>query len=182
MTGSLFIGVALDDDARRAVQIHIEREELPGQPVVPEDWHLTLRFLGEASSETIVVLHEALSASDLGLRTEIVFGRLGAFPRPDRAGVLWLGVEEGAADLTAIRSRVEATARSAGFRAGDLSFTPHVTLSLPEPPADVRGLVDRVPALQKRMAVDAVVLFRRRLGLGLGRYEEIGRYPLRDPD
>lgn len=180
--GRLFLGVALTDKARHAVHAHLLRERLPGRIVVPGDWHLTLRFLGETSSETIVELHEALSAADLGLRTEIAFGGLGAFPRPEGAKVLWLGVEEGAADLTAIRSRVEATARSVGFPAGDLSFTPHLTLSRPEPPVDVRGLIDRVPTLPERMAVNAVVLFRTHSGRSPGRYEEVARYPLRDPN
>ena len=96
--------------------------------------------------------------------------------------MLWLGVEDGRAALTALAARVEVAAREAGFPPETGPFAPHVKLSRLAPPADVRRLVDRVPSAQERMTVGAVVLFRSRPGGGPGRYEEVERYALRhDP-
>ena len=118
----------------------------------------------------MATFRETVRTADLGVRTEIVFGRLDAFPNPDRAGVLWLGVDEGAADLATIQSRVEVAAHRAGFPARSHMFTPHVTLSRSEQPVDVRELAKQVPTLPERMIVDAVVLFRTHPGRSHGHY------------
>lgn len=176
--GRLFLGVALTDQARCAVRLHLAPEALPRRVVSPEDWHLTLRFLGETAYEPFEGLREALGTADLGPRFDVVLGRLGTFPGPDRAVVLWLGVDEGTGALAALAARVESVARRTGFPSETRAFAPHVTLSRLRPPADVSRLVERVPALQERMAVDAVVLFRSGRGGGSGCYEEVERYPL----
>ena len=176
--GRLFFGVALTDGARHAVQGHLAHERIPGRSTAPEGWHLTLRFLGETAPDALERLRERRAAADLGARFDVVFGRLGAFPAPESAEVLWLGVNEGAPALAALAARVESCAREAGFPAETRPYMPHVTLSRLRPPADVRRLVERVPALREGMAVDAIVLFRRRLGGEPGRYEELQRFPL----
>ena len=72
---------------------------LPGRPVDPDNWHITLRFLGrtEPVQRDLVLAdideHVAQAPFTLG------FGGLGAFPRPGRATVLWLGIEQGADEL-----------------------------------------------------------------------------------
>ena len=180
--GRFFLGVALTDETRHALLRHLNAVEIPGHLDRSEDWHLTLRFLGETSPEALEALRVALVTADFEHPFDIVFGRLGAFPGPERARVLWLGVEDGRAALTALAARVEVAAREAGFPPETGPFAPHVTLSRLAPPADVRRLVDRVPSAQERMTVGAVVLFRSRPGGGPGRYEEVERYALRhDP-
>jgi 2'-5' RNA ligase len=46
----LFIGVALSDEARRAIALSLPKI-LPGKPVSPENWHFTLRFLGSTRAD-----------------------------------------------------------------------------------------------------------------------------------
>jgi 2'-5' RNA ligase len=179
--GRLFLGVALTDPARSAVRLHLAPETLPGRVVSCDDWHLTLRFLGDTPLASLGRLRDALGTVDLGPRADVVFGRLGAFPSPDRAVALWLGVDEGATALTMLAARAEVAARRAGFPPEGRPYVPHVTLSRLRPPEDVRRLVERVPALQERMAVDAAVLFRPRPGPGSSRYEEVQRFPLSAP-
>jgi hypothetical protein len=78
------------------------------------------------------------------------FGRLGAFPKPRRATVLWVGVEEGAREIRALAAEVEAAARRAGFAAEEKAFSPHLTLSRIQPPQDVSSLIERVSAFESR--------------------------------
>ena len=177
--GRLFLGVTLTEQVRAALQGHLQSERLPGRAVAACGWHLTLRFLGDTSHETVNRLHEALGVADLGQPFDVVFGTLGAFPDPACASVLWIGVDEGTDALSAVAARLEGIVRQVGFAAEERPFAPHLTLSRLRPPVDVRELAERVPALQARMAVNAVVLFRTRHGQGLGRYEQIQRYPLR---
>lgn len=179
--GRLFLGVPVAEDVRGALREHLRGVELPGRAVPPGNWHLTLRFLGDTPPEALARLREALEAEEMGSRAAVTFGGLGAFPRPARASVLWLGVEEGADALRALAERAEAAARRAGWAAETRPFTPHLTLARIQPPRDVREIVERVPPFPERMAVDAVVLFRSHLGGGPARYEEMERFPLSPP-
>ena len=48
--GRLFVAVPLSDDVRAALAAHVldfaGDRPLPGKPVPPPIWHLTMRFLG----------------------------------------------------------------------------------------------------------------------------------------
>ncbi|HEV2150007.1 MAG TPA: RNA 2',3'-cyclic phosphodiesterase [Longimicrobiaceae bacterium] len=181
----LFLAVDLPEDARRALEVHLRESlagrPLPGRAVAPRSWHLTLRFLGDTAPERRVGVVRALREADPGPAFTLGFGGLGAFPRPARASVLWLGVEEGAAPLRALAATAEEAARQAGFPAEARPFSPHLTLSRIRPPQDVRGVVERVPAFRERIPVEEVVLFRSHLGPGGARYEAVEHFPLRAP-
>ena len=176
--GRLFLGIPLTDNAVSALRLHLQNEELPGRVVPPEKWHLTLRFLGDTAQDALERLGHSLRARPLGSQADIMFGGLGAFPRAQRASVLWVGIVEGTAALQAIAANVEDAVQRAGFSAESRAFAPHLTLSRLQPPRDVRLLVERVPSFDVRMTVDTVVLMRSHLGRGPSRYEEVERFEL----
>jgi 2'-5' RNA ligase len=176
--GRLFLGIPLADELTGALAQHLAPAALPGRLVPPDKWHLTLRFLGDTSHETLHRLHEALRATSFGPRFEIVFDRLGAFPRPARASVLWLGVGHGAEMLTALAKSIESAVRQAGFAAESRAFASHLTVSRLQSPRDVRPVIEAVPAFRERMQVNDVILFRSHLGRGPSRYEVVERFAL----
>jgi len=179
----LFLGVEPPAGARRALEAHLREalggRGLPGRAVAPANWHLTLRFLGETPPERRAALVRALEEADPGPGFTLGFGGLGAFPRPARAAVLWLGVEEGTSALGALAGVAEAAAQRAGFPAETRPFSPHLTLSRIRPPRDVGSIVERVPAFLGRIPVEEMVLYRSHPGPGGVRYEAVGRFPLR---
>lgn len=178
--GRLFLGVPLLDEVREGLRRHLAAAgPLPGRPVQPGNWHLTLRFLGDTTSDQHRKLVEELRAADLGARFGLAFGGLGAFSKPRRASVLWIGVREGAAELSAVAGIIEQAARRAGFAAEEKRFSPHLTLARIQPARDVSALIDAVPPFDARMTVDAAVLFRSHLGGGPPRYEVMERFELR---
>ncbi|HEY0152142.1 MAG TPA: RNA 2',3'-cyclic phosphodiesterase [Longimicrobium sp.] len=179
--GRLFLGVPLSESLREALGEHLRRAlpgGIPGRPVVPANWHLTLRFLGDTDAEQHRRLVEALEKAPLGPRFSMVLGGLGAFPRPRRAGVLWVGVDEGAAELKRVAALAEDAARQAGFPAEKKPFSPHLTISRLNPPRDVEPVVAAAPAFGGRMEVEGVVLFRSHLGSGPPRYEPLRTFAL----
>lgn len=178
--GRLFVGLAIPDDLRDGLRRHLEAtvgDRLPGRAVPTENWHLTLRFLGATDADR----HRRLAA---GLRTiampafELSLAALGAFPRPARANVLWIGVGDGPAELRMLAAAVDSVAVTAGFAAESMAYSPHLTLSRLRPPADVRPFVERTPAFGGRMAVDEFALFRTHLRSPTPRYEIVERFPL----
>jgi 2'-5' RNA ligase len=179
--GRLFVGIPFPPELRDALQAHLRAtfgERMPGRAVVPANWHLTLRFLGDTDAPRLGALEEALRQMDPGPPFELSLAGLGAFPRPARATVLWIGVGDGNAELRALAAKVEAAAVRAGFAPEPKPYSPHLTLSRLNPPADLRRAIDAAPPFGGRMTVDGFVLFRSHLGGGPPRYERVRRYPL----
>jgi 2'-5' RNA ligase len=173
----LFIGIPVTDDVRRSIVRALPRN-LPGKPVPPENWHFTLRFLGATPAATRDQVVQLLRAATCGAPFMIRFDSLGAFPRPSRARILWLGIDEGAERMIQLAAIAEATARVAGFAAESKPFRPHLTLSRIDPPASVSALVSSKPPFGARMTVASLILYRSRLGGGPARYEEVERIQL----
>ena len=187
-----FLAVALDDLSRHALAAHLDphlgvfalddgappERMTPGRPVPIANWHLTLRFLGATTELQRDLVLGRLAQHHLPRPFRVRFGALGAFPRPDRASVLWLGVEGGAEDLADLAAVSEDAAQGAGFPPEDRPFHPHLTLSRIRPPEDIAPLLDAVPPSRTGMLVEAVTLFRTRLGGGPVRYEVIDEVPL----
>lgn len=179
--GRMFVGIPLAMELRDGLQVHLRAafgERMPGRAVVPANWHLTLRFLGDTNASQLRALRDGLRGIDAGAQFDLSLGGLGAFPRPARATVLWIGVRDGDARLRALAEQVEAAAVHAGFAPEPKPFSPHLTLSRLNPPADLRRAIDSAPAFGGRMAVDGFVLFRSHLGGGPPRYERVEHFPL----
>lgn len=175
----LFLAVELAEELRRALQAHLRGHDLPGRGVQPASWHLTLRFLGDTLPGERARLVDEVRKTPLGAPFTLGFDRAGAFPRPTRAAVLWLGVAEGEAPLRALAAAAGDAAVRAGFPAEPRPFSPHLTLSRIRPPRDVRALLEGLPPFRQAMPVEEAVLFRSRLGAGGARYEALERFPLR---
>ncbi len=182
MIGRLFLAVPLQEEVRAALQKHLREalggEVLPGRIVPPPNWHLTLQFLGNTTVAERDRLREELKSTPLGDPFTVEFGRCGAFPRPARASVLWLGVAAGEAALRQLAAVVQGAAQRARWQPERRPFSPHLTLSRIQPPRDVRALLETIPPFSQRMAVEEVVLYRSHMGGGLVRYEPLERFPL----
>jgi 2'-5' RNA ligase len=153
---------------------------LPGARwVPPENFHLTLRFVGEVHEPEAEVLDQELcrvDAASFGLS----LAGIGLFASGKRPRSLWIGSEANPA-LNLLQGRIEAACGRAGIPADPRKFKPHVTLArLKEtPPARLaaflgeRGLFRLGP-----LAVDDFVLFQSRLSAQGASYEALARYPL----
>jgi len=178
----LFLAVELDDETRHALAARLDPflagGALPGRPVPIENWHVTLRFLGDTSAVQRDLALERLTRHHLGRPFRVRFGALGAFPDPHRAAVVWLAVAGGAEDLVDLAAAAEDASQGVGFSPEDRPFHPHLTLSRVRPPENVTPLIEAVPSTGVSMTVDAVVLYRSILSDGPARYEVVERIPL----
>jgi 2'-5' RNA ligase len=177
----LFLAAGIDDETTHLLGAHL-REHLPegppGKVAPPENWHITLRFLGWTTPERRDrVMHDI--AEGVSTKPFIVrFGALGAFPKARRATVLWLGVERGHDELAELAGVCEEAARDAGFDAEDRPYHAHLTLSRIRPPADVAELIEAVPPFTVKMRVGEVRLYESHLRRGGAEYEVVDRVPL----
>lgn len=176
----IFIAIDLSDEVRHGLVAHLDPflDSVPGSRPPPANWHLTLRFIGKLNQAGLDVLLGRLDGAELGPPFRLGFGGLGAFPRPGRATVLWLGTGSGTEALIDLATAVEEAVVAAGMIPEERPFHPHLTLSRIRPPADVRQLVAAVPAFPLTQPVDAVTVFESHLGGGPAIYEVVERLTL----
>jgi 2'-5' RNA ligase len=94
---------------------------------VSDNFHLTLRFIGEVDAHAYDDAVAALGQVR-GAGFELVLRGLDQFGKGEKARVLWLGVEKSPA-LLQLRGRVESALSRAGLAPAARKYTPHVTLA-----------------------------------------------------
>lgn len=178
----LFVGLPLPGSlAGELEEVAQSFRDVGARPIPARNLHLTLRFLGNRPAEEEEAIRTALadSVNEHG-PFSMVFGQLGAFSSVRRARVVWVGIEEGVAQLTALQRDVEDHLRRIGFEK-DERFHPHVTIARMRRPGDVSSALERAPAGRvagERVAVDRVVLFRSDLLPSGAEYSVVGDFAL----
>jgi 2'-5' RNA ligase len=172
----LFLAVAVDPQVKSMLSQHLASWTLPGKVVAPDNWHLTVRFLGSIDQIRLEILMARLEAANLGAPFDLVLGEMGSFPNSTRAAVLWLGVEDRAQGLARLNNVTEQACRDGGLPPEERPFSAHLTLSRLRPPENVKSLMDSYDAQRFRWAVDELTLFESKPG---PRYDEVDRFRLR---
>ena len=110
---------------------------IPGAKwVPPENYHMTLRFIGEAQrhlAEEIDHALAALRARDFAL----TLAGVGTFDKGGRATSLWVGVERNP-QLDHLRGKIETALQRLGLEPERRRFNPHVTLARLDNPAEAK--------------------------------------------
>jgi 2'-5' RNA ligase len=149
----------------------------------PDDWHLTLAFLGDVPGPVAAGLAPALERAAAGHRPfSLALAGAGAFPAAPQARVLWCGLDGDHAALAALAASVAEAMIRAGAAPPDAGrpFRPHLTLarSRGRTPADVRDLVTALRGYASpSWPVDRIQLIDSHAG-GRPRYSPIGGWPL----
>ena len=125
--------VALSIPARKKKEIHraagrLREGDLPVRWVLPENYHITLKFLGEVPSTGIEPISSALAdVVESNGAFEAELKGFGAFPTIRKPHVLWLGVTASAA-LRCLKHDLERGLARCGFQQEPRGFHPHLTL------------------------------------------------------
>jgi 2'-5' RNA ligase len=182
VTANAFLAIDLTDGERHALSAALAAASpgtpIPGRRQQPENWHITLRFLGELDSVALErVAHDVAGALD-AQEGKVVCARLGAFPRPSRAAVVYCAVVDHAGLLATLAAQCDAAAVDVGLEPEGRPFVPHLTLSRVRPPVDVRRLLESFDDFSVPVDVREVALMRSDTSRGRLRYETLERFPL----
>lgn len=177
----LFIGLTFPKKQRerihRAARV-LRDEELPVRWVGLENYHVTLKFLGEVRPEAVPQIEATMTkvaSATASFSTE--FRGFGAFPTIRRPRMLWLGVGATAA-LRCLKQDLEWALGDCGFEAETRAFHPHITLGR----ADDRGGAGAFRGLDELVAsmgfsadvkVRAIDLIRSNLSKDGARYSVV---------
>ena len=124
----VFIALDIDDAIRAPLEQFLEgvRGFAPEvRWVCPESMHVTLKFIGEKSSEAVEEIKQALGAIRAGV-IEISFRGYGFFPTSKAPRVFWVGIAAGP-QLAALAKSVDEA--SLGVPKEEHGFSPHLTLA-----------------------------------------------------
>ena len=151
--------------------------------IAPANQHLTLKFLGATPEESLEdVLRTGASVARGQPGAAVSLSKLGVFPSPRRARVLWLGVDDPAGVLAALAQGLSDALEPLGFPAEARGFTPHLTLArfkspvklAPDCSVDLGGLAP--------FEVSELGLWRSHLSPKGAHYELLATLPLNRMD
>ncbi|WLR50285.1 RNA 2',3'-cyclic phosphodiesterase [Bacillus tianshenii] len=127
-----FLAVPLAQEVKDklALQMNDWKERLDFKKWVhPQDLHITLVFLGDATKEQIQLINEKMPALMKDHQPfELQLSSVGSFGRGDSPRIFWAGVKESKA-LNNLQKDIAALCGELGFQLDRRGFTPHITLA-----------------------------------------------------
>ena len=176
-----FVGIPVPEPVARSLTIAQAGLEV-GYPVPPENFHITLAFLGEQQEPVVEEVADALSlvsadAFDLRLSG---LGTFGSAPR-----ILFADVAPSPA-LSALRKRVRRIAVDAGIEMTHERFRPHVTLArfgrglVGDDAESLRGhIARRMAMVDHEFQAQEFTLYESHLGRSGPSYAALATFSLR---
>lgn len=181
----LFIAIPIPRDVRAKIedaQAQLRRA-LPDSHVRwtrPEQFHLTLKFLGDVEAGRLEALADATREACRGFTPlRLRAGDVGCFPDPRRPRVLWVGVRDETEQLLRLQAAVDLASRPFVAEEKEEHFSSHVTLARFKGirPADAKALGDAASSLKDKPLGEwlacEVEIIRSRLSSAGARHETL---------
>ena len=156
--------------------------------VPSENFHITLKFLGDISIKKLDMLEEILTKEISEISPfEIKVENLGVFPQLSRPSVIWVGVEKNS-NLSTLYECAQATASQIGSVPEKRRFSAHLTLGRVTRKGDnskakskIRKTLEESPAYNfGKVLVDSVHIFQSELTPNGAKYHSIFKAKLGD--
>ena len=130
----LFVAIPMPEVVRNEIiRVQQEMQRLVSRDAVrwtkPEQFHLTLRFLGDVSVERVPALQEAVNAvcrESAALRLQAQ--GVGFFPNARSPRVVWAGISDDDRRLGVLQKKIEDAVRLFAEKPAAEKFAGHVTL------------------------------------------------------
>lgn len=148
--------------------------------VRPLNYHVTVAFLGNTSPQMIGPIRDRLTNRVAKVpRFKYALRGFGAFPKPERAQVLWAAVHEPSGSLENLARLCSDEMSELGFPTDRRSYHPHVTIGRIKRPDDIRSVLqNNSERTFSKTSVDFMVLFESVMKSGILEYVERARFPL----
>ena len=176
-----FIAIEIPGNIRDSIAEQIETsrvKQLPVKWVAHDNLHITLKFLGELTEATRKKVSSLLKKTVVHqIPFTATLKDFGCFPHPRRPRVLWIGVDRGADQLTALAREVEESLAQCGFpREG--RFHPHLTIGRVKKPCSLEGILKH-KTQSELFKVETLVLFKSTLTPQGAVYEALETFPFK---
>jgi len=129
----LFVGIDLPNEINHTLidlQCELRRLGVNALWKSPENFHITLEFLGELEASNIEALTETLNKVATNNRNfKLNIGGLGGFPTLNRPHTLWTAVGGSLTELNQLQNSIHNELSKYGFVLEKRRFKPHITLA-----------------------------------------------------
>jgi len=126
----IFVALDLTPEIRQRLECFVDGVENfapEARWVRPESLHVTLKFIGEKSLDSVEGIKQALASVRANAVALNVRG-YGFFPTPKAPRVFWAGIESGP-ELGALAKQIDEATAAVGVAREDHPYTPHLTLA-----------------------------------------------------
>ncbi len=172
-TKRLFIALPLPYAVRQQLRERVSQwQRWPFKKWVHvEDYHLTLKFLGDTTLTRLPRLNRSLAEiASCFSPFKLSLKNIGVFGEPSRPRILWIGVQGELDVLNNLQHKVEEEMAKLGYPADNRPYRPHVTLARTyrgKQTFDIRSLNQGVQLNSDKITwqVKEVVLYESRVDL-----------------
>ncbi len=133
----LFVALDLPSDVKKSLE-PLARGLGDVRWTLPEQQHLTLRFIGEVENGRANDVADVLSLVP-GMPFDLQLKGIGHFPPRGEPKVVWAGVTK-SRELKDLKRRIDKALKQAGIDADQQKYAPHVTLARLRRPPTQAGL------------------------------------------
>ena len=152
--------------------------------VPPDNFHLTLKFLGNTPDEKISIISDVISKSVTSFKPiNLELNHSGVFGSKYKPRVIWFGIRENK-HLQKLGIELLNNLDDAGFPKDRQNFVPHLTVGRITKVMDKLLFNNEMEKLRnaflQKIIVDRVILFESILTSKVPIYNEIKSYPLRN--
>src|SRR6185312_15783359 len=126
----IFVALDLTPEIRQRLERFVDGAENFAPEVRwvrPEFLHVTLKFIGERSSESVEQIKQALSCIRAN-PVALTFRGYGFFPTPKAPRVFWAGIEA-RPELPALAKQIDEATATVAVAREDHPYSPHLTLA-----------------------------------------------------
>jgi 2'-5' RNA ligase len=126
----IFLAIEFSDDIKKYlynIQEIVKKNSISGKFTDKDNFHLTLRFIGETTEAQLNNLKKAIDNVVLNQeKFELNLSRLGEFPR-GRKRIIWLGIEANQM-MDRLYLKLENELEKQGYEKEGRDFVPHITM------------------------------------------------------
>ena len=182
-----FIGlpVKVGDGFLKARQVLID--SLSGERISwvdPEQYHITLRFIGDTKISVVKDIGRALlKGVELPEKLDVIMTQPGSFGPRKRPRVIWIGFEQPML-FESLKEDVDRSLKKCGIVSLDQPFRAHLTLGRVRSIKDLNKFYSAIEDMKDRFTyqvlLDRLVLFRSEIGKGSPVYTPLYQMKFRD--
>ncbi|MGA2774593.1 MAG: RNA 2',3'-cyclic phosphodiesterase [Candidatus Omnitrophota bacterium] len=153
-----FIAIELPKEIKEALaglEEQLKKTNADVKWVIPENLHLTLKFLGDIEDKQLKKVSEILdSVTNNYPPYTIKISSIGAFPKLSLLKVVWVGIVMGADETKKIFKELEDRIEKLGIPKDGRAFSSHITLGRTRSPSNRKELAKEIQRILKNFKLD----------------------------
>jgi len=153
-----FVAIVLPDPVKQFladIQAGLKSAGLPAAWPAPDNFHLTLKFLGPVPRKELGSIQSAMADlsgayPDLSLMVK----GMGVFPNIKNARIVWSGIQGQTRRLNRLVTDLDTALQTVGIPGQPRPFFPHITLARIKKPVSSRTVVPLIKRFENNASVD----------------------------